>query len=129
MVRGRCCAAWRETHVVARLSRRILNRVERGAWPRCELYVREWDYFDAAAYWRLTLHRKQRQVSAPATNRLGMEPVRPEDSFARRLRDVQRSARLARLPHRSKRAIQSGVQHSGAKCFAATDRSCRGGAR
>ena len=46
-----------EAHDVARLSRRILHRLERGARPRRELHVHQWRDFERAAHWRIVLHQ------------------------------------------------------------------------
>ena len=50
-------------------------------------------------------HRQQREVPAAAAHRRGVESFRQQDGDSRRIRNVQRSARCAGIPHGSERAV------------------------
>ena len=103
-----------EAYAVARLPRRVHQRMERGAWPGIHLHVSERRHLHAADHRKLGLHGEQREIPAAAASRPGVESFRQQahDRDSRRVRHVQRSAGCAGLPHRSERAVQPDLQPS-----------------
>ena len=97
----------------ARLPRRVLDRMERGARSRRELHLHQRSDLQPATNRQQRLHDEQREVPAAAARRHRVEPPSWEDRDSRRLRHVQRAAGCAWLSHGPERAVQSDVQHCG----------------
>ena len=90
---------------VAGIPRRIVNRLERGAWPRRQLFVHGRRDQLHSDHRQFCFHLEQREVPGPATYRSSLESFRQQDCDSRRIRNVQRSARCAGIPHGSERAV------------------------
>ena len=103
------------------IPRGIFDRMERGARACRELFFhRRRDQFNAA-YRGFRLQHEQFRIPSGATRRAGVESIRRKNGDTRRIRNLQRSAGRAGIPHGSERAVQS--------CASDQQPACRGPAR